>query len=84
MSIIIDTPEGGVVVTAIEYRAGEGLVVRVVEGAGGGEEAVRSLAADLPAVLRSSPYAIYRECCDSKPGAAHAEGCEVLPVKGKK
>ena len=82
MSIIVDSVDGyGVEVTAIEYRPGEGLVLRVVDE---NPEALARLAADLPAVLRDSPYRIYRTCCDSTPGASHLGTCDNSLMKGGK
>ena len=78
MSINIE----GLTVEAIEYRPGEGLVVRVA-----GEpsnEALGKLSDGLAEVLRGSAYAIYRPCCDSVRGREHAEGCEDAPKRGGK
>ena len=83
MTILIDmTEEGTVEVSFIEYRPGEGLVVRV---AGDPSKAVLDrLAADLNLTLRGSAHRLYRTCCDSVPGKGHLGNCENSLMRGGK
>jgi hypothetical protein len=85
MSILIDTEKGTVVVMFIEYRPGEGLVLRVVDRPyPPSEEVLSELRDGLNTTLRSSPYVLYRTCCDSTPGCAHGEDCSLAVAEDEK
>ena len=62
-------------VSAIEYRPGDGLVIRVADDV---RDGLGGLGEALSAVLHASAYRIYRECCDSAPvgDEAHAGDCK--------
>jgi hypothetical protein len=76
MSINILVGKDRIEVEFIEWRPGEGLVLRVANEMT--EAILESLTDGLYGALRNAPCAIYRTCCDSTPGCAHAEGCEAL------
>jgi hypothetical protein len=79
MSINILVGKDRVEVGFIEWRPGEGLVLRVTNKVT--ETALEGLKDGLYAALRGSPCAIYRTCCDSTPGYGHMEGC--LEIKAE-
>ena len=69
-------------VQAIEVRPGEGVIVRLAKDAD--EMALRELSDGLHDALRSSPYAIFRTCCDSSPAGGHLGTCENSLMRGGK
>lgn len=62
----------GAEVSAIEYRPGEGLVVRVGQMT---EKAAGELRSGLDKVLRGSGFRLLRDCCDGDPDGSHQDGC---------
>lgn len=67
----------GVEVTALEYRPGDGLIIRcgLLDA-----KKLSTLGAAFDAVLRGSPSRIYWFCCDAAPDGPHDAAC---PMHGE-
>jgi len=62
----------GVEIVALEYRGGDGLIVRSGLLT---DKQIATLDAALTDVLRGSPYRLCWFCCDAPPNASHRPEC---------